>query len=143
MLDELQRLLDAATPGSWYPRATDDRDFQNARYISTVPHGDGMQHDGQQGMDVVNPTGSDCVIAVTLLQVPPLATAEECDENTLLICALRNAAPALIALARAVEAFALARDTYFDCPAECEEAADQLLDDVTESLIESLKEVQA
>lgn len=114
-LAELERLEQAATAGPWYPHATDDEVFMNARYVSTEPGptmrrvklSDGEHvidvgkwtHDGAQGMADGNKdqAQSDKVVAVTLLQAPRLADPDQCDENTELIAALRNAAPRLLA----------------------------------------------
>ena len=99
---ELRRLLDAATPGPWHARATDDWKCQTAFYVSTIP-GSGMQHDGQRGLDIDADIDSDNIIAVTLLQSPPVATAEASDANTELIAAAVNALPALLAMVEAAE----------------------------------------
>jgi len=101
-IEELRRMLDAATPGPWYARATDDWKSQNALYISTIP-GSGMQHDGQRGLDIDADIDSDNIIAVTLLQSPPVATAEASDANTELIAAAVNALPALLAVVEAAQ----------------------------------------
>lgn len=118
-LAELERLEQAATAGPWYPHATDDEVFMNARYVSTepgptvrrvkLPDGEHVidvgkwTHDGAQGMADGNEdqAQSDKVVAVTLLQAPRLADPDQCDENTELIAVLRNAAPRLLADLRA------------------------------------------
>lgn len=72
LLAEIRKRAEAATPGPWYPRATDDDSYMNARYISIEESPKGFMHDGRCGM------GEDCepekVIAVTLLQRPAFAT---------------------------------------------------------------------
>ena len=81
--EELRRLLDAATPGPWDARATDDWKCQTAFYVSTIP-GSGMQHDGQRGRRDV-------------------AYVAASDANTDLIAAAVNALPALLAVVEAAE----------------------------------------
>jgi len=93
--NELRRLLSEATPGPWHARATDDWKCQTAFYVSTLP-GSGMQHDGQRGLDIDADIDSDNIVAVTLLQSPPVATAEASDANTELIAAAVNALPLLL-----------------------------------------------
>lgn len=105
MLDDLERLLDTATPGPF-----------------TSPDGRNIF------------AGRECVATRGLV-----STDDAIDERTratmMALAAVYNAAPALIALARAAEAFALA---YFHGSAQCEEQADQLLDDATDSLAAAL-----
>lgn len=86
-------LCQRATPGPWYPRATDDERFMNAQYVSTDP-GPGWLHDGEQGMSVEE-CEPEKVIAITLLQTPRLASVEDgkWDENTEFIAEAREALP--------------------------------------------------
>jgi hypothetical protein len=81
-LSKIEARLNAATPGPWYAHATDDDMAMNARYVGLEPCK--FRHDERCGM------GADCdapenVIAITLLQHPALALADENDENTLFI----------------------------------------------------------
>ena len=79
--EELRRLLDAATPGPWHARDTDDWKCPIAFYVSTIP-GSGMQHDGQRGRRDV-------------------AYVAASDANTDLIAAAVNALHALLAVVEA------------------------------------------
>jgi len=76
------------TPGLWYCRATDDDHCMNARYVGLSPSPNYLpdhewEHDHRQGLAFGNEEQEDPdkVIAITLLQVPPLAMVEESDEN--------------------------------------------------------------
>jgi len=112
-LNRLQELVNKATPGPWYPRATDDDKFMNALYVCSVPgprrpdepNADlfasgyhGLMFDGGNSMAYGFPdqAQSDSVIAITLLQSPRLADNNECDENTEFIAAARTAVPQLL-----------------------------------------------
>ena len=114
MLDELERLLDAATRGPF-----------------TSPDGRNIF----AGRECVATRGADSLDS---------ATDERTRATMMALAAAYNAAPALIALARAVEWFDLARAAWLDCPAECEAEA-QFLDDATDDLLaalDAMKEVQ-
>ena len=82
---ELRKLAQAAKQGPWFPRATDDASFMNARYVG-LDEGPGFVHDGANGM-ALGEVDSKRVIAITLLQEPRLADCDECDENTEFIAA--------------------------------------------------------
>ena len=91
---EVLRLDVEATPGPWYPQATDDRRCMNASYVSTDPKSGLRDMDPQSAERDCRP-GS--VVAITLLQSPRLANVRDqrWDENTDLIAYYRTAAPAL------------------------------------------------
>lgn len=95
-LEADQNLCDRATPGPWWPRATSDDYYMNARYVSTEPGPGGMnwKHDHLCGMAFSKgePTK---VIAITLLQHPMLAVVADSkyDENMEFIAAARDALP--------------------------------------------------
>ncbi len=100
-LDKLEALAKAATPGPWYPRATDDDHWMNARFVSTKA-GAGWQHDNRRLMSP-DENVSDEVVAITLLQMPALAchASEQWDETTEYIAALSpDVALALVAEVR-------------------------------------------
>lgn len=124
LLTELEAQARAATPGPWYPRATDDEHFMNARFVGThigptrrewkFPDGsthilesaDGFMHDNKQGLaeDSPDQEPTENVIAITLLQLPRLAEAAYCDQNTRFIAAAHpGVVLALIARIRALE----------------------------------------
>ena len=87
-LTEIRKRCEAATPGPWYPKATDDACCMNARYVSLVP-GE-WRHDDENGM--AEPADYANVVAITLLQSPRLACLddEKWDENTLFIAHARS-----------------------------------------------------
>ena len=95
-------IIEAATPGPWYARATDDERSMNARYVSTYGFSDrgclDLEHDNVQGMNPRsgNRTKPYDVVSITLLQSPPLALAYRCDENTVFIAAARTRWPAAL-----------------------------------------------
>ena len=91
---EVLRIDAQATPGPWYPQATDDRLCMNASYVSTDPKSGLRDMDPQSAERDCRP-GS--VVAITLLQSPRLANVRDqrWDENTDLIAYYRTAAPAL------------------------------------------------
>ena len=91
---EVLRIDAQATPGPWYPQATDDRLCMNASYVSTDPKSGLRDMDPQSAERDCRP-GS--VVAITLLQSPRLANVRDqrWDENTDLITYYRSAAPAL------------------------------------------------
>lgn len=103
-LAKLKRLEAAATPGPWYAHATDDRYCMNARYVG-VRKSD-FSHDNLCGLShkSLDQEPPQDVIAITLLQMPNLATNENCDENTEFIASIRNAAPELFARIAELEA---------------------------------------
>lgn len=103
-LDELDKLHEAATPAPWYAHATDDEYFMNARYVGTRPSDN--CHDDGNGLAAGWPDQEppESVIAITLLQQPRLADNNKCDENMLLIAALRNSYPRLAAEIRRLTA---------------------------------------
>lgn len=94
-------IIKAATPGPWYAAATDDRMCMNARYVTTKPCA--FEHDQANSMDVDCVQEPETVIAVTLLQSPPVATADECDENTVFIAEARTYYPAALDRIEALE----------------------------------------
>jgi hypothetical protein len=115
-LAEIRARCEAATPGPWYPRATDDCCAMNARYVglretpSTVEcelypvltkHFEPGEwgHDGRYGLDVnhADHEPPDQVVAITLLQQPDLVGPGACDENTAFIAAARQDIPDLLA----------------------------------------------
>lgn len=98
-LAEIRQRCEAATPGPWYPKATDDACCMNARYVSLVP-GE-WRHDDGRGM--AEPADYASVVAITLLQSPRLACVsdERWDENTLFIAHAREDLPALLEVVEA------------------------------------------
>lgn len=96
-------ICEAATPGPWYPRATDGELWMNARYVG-IDQGPGWEHDNKRGMGRDNE--ADKVIAITLLQAPPFADIrdEKWDENTKFIALARTALPWYIRRCMALEA---------------------------------------
>ena len=100
---EVLRLDAQATPGPWYPQATDDRLCMNASYVSTDPKSGLRDMDPQSAERDCRP-GS--VVAITLLQSPRLANVRDqrWDENTDLIAYYRTAAPALAREVRRLQA---------------------------------------
>lgn len=82
---DLRKLAQAAKQGPWFPRATDDASFMNARYVG-LDEGPGFVHDGANGM-ALGEADATRVIAITLLQEPRLADCDECDENAKFIAA--------------------------------------------------------
>jgi len=108
--DRLCTLYAKTTEGAWYPRATDDEVFMNARYVSTEPGpelygNETMVHDGRRGMDYAH---CDCgkVVCITLLQSPRLADVDDArwDDNTIFIAESHNAFPKLLDAIDALEA---------------------------------------
>jgi hypothetical protein len=109
-LSEIESRCDAATPGPWYARLTDDAFFMNSLYVSTHQ---GSQQDGswsldnKRGLEVggkhQEPPGQ--VIAITLLQQPRLADVvdKKWGENTLFIAHAREDIPKLIAEIRQLQ----------------------------------------
>jgi len=96
--DELKAIKDRcekATPGPWYPVATDDECSMNARYVGTNSRG-WPRHDQQVGM---NGERAEETIAITLLQYPRVADVadERWDENADFIAHAREDIPKLIA----------------------------------------------
>lgn len=75
---EGRELLEATTPAPWWVHYTDDSSHMNSIYISTEPRPSSMGHDGRHGMSPCHPEQADPakVIAITLLQSPPLAAAD-------------------------------------------------------------------
>lgn len=97
-LREIEERAAKASPGPWYPRATDDGMFMNASYVSTKPDPDGLFiHDGDRGM-APGECDDASVVAITLLQSPRLAGVadEKWDENTEFIAHSREDIPWLI-----------------------------------------------
>lgn len=118
-LDDLMLLWSHTTPGRWYPRATDDNMAMNARFVGVRPNPgdepDKMQHDNGMGMAANDPLGgeapvndpaappsdkepSEQVVAITLLQSPRLADADEYDANTEFIAKMHQYLPRLLHL---------------------------------------------
>ncbi len=105
-LDEIRARCERATPGPWYPRATDDASFMNARYVSTeqgpmMTCKDGLVwvHDGLRGM-AEGQCDYKSVVCITLLQEPRLAAhaSDGCDEDAEFIAHARTDISALLAL---------------------------------------------
>ncbi len=99
-LEEIEDICEAATPGPWYPRATDDELCASARYVGLKPamrDALGFLHDGLQGPSEGHDQELD-VVAITLLQNPCLTGVSDCreDENTLLIARARTDVPRLV-----------------------------------------------
>lgn len=107
-LADLEAKAKAATPGAWHIIEADDERFMSAVYVVTTPE------DATPGEKPEN------VIAVTLLQSPPVACIadEKWDENTAFIAAANPATVLrLVAMVRFL-AFSAARSRgLFDDPA--------------------------
>lgn len=93
-LAEIVERANKASEGPWYPHATDDDLFMNARYVSTES-GD-LYHDGARGM-AEGECDDNVVVAITLLQSPRLAGIDDAkwDENTAFIAHAREDVPDL------------------------------------------------
>lgn len=100
MLDRLEKLDKAATPGPWFAHNTDDSWFMNAYAVTT------SKSEPELDCEPAKPDPS--VVAVTLLQQPNVVCHESTQwhEDAVLIAAARNALPALLAVARAAEGLA-------------------------------------
>jgi hypothetical protein len=102
-LDEIKERVGKATKGPWYPRATDDNMYMNARYVG-LNKGPGWKHDDKCGLAVcIDQEPADKVIAITLLQSPDLVDQDECDENTVFIAHSREDIPYLLERLEAAE----------------------------------------
>ncbi|NPV52184.1 MAG: hypothetical protein HPY71_01520 [Firmicutes bacterium] len=111
----------ATTKEKWYMKATDDKDFMCAIYITTIP-GE-YEHDQRRGMaagedEQVDPGK---VIAITLLQSPPLAISEDdkWEENARFIVEAHNGGWEE-AVNRALAAEALAQELEVAIRKQCE-----------------------
>lgn len=108
---EIEKRCSAATPGPWYPRATDDEVFSNALYVGLRPGEpdiDSLHHDNRPGLFPGHKRQEppENVVAITLLQHPLLAEVGDglWDENTLFIAHARDDVPRLIAEIRRLKA---------------------------------------
>jgi len=94
----------ATTPGTWYAHLTDDAHYMNATYVSTVPGPvtQGFVVDNNNGMAEGSPNQAEHerVVAITLLQEPRLADADQSDPNTLFIAHVHQHIPRLLDLTR-------------------------------------------
>ncbi|MDQ0248103.1 hypothetical protein J2W22_000150 [Sphingomonas kyeonggiensis] len=95
-LDRLAEMHAHATPGPWYVRFLDDDHSMTAIGIAAQP--DTGAH---EDMATFGGAGPD-LIAATLIQAPPYVVSHDklWQENADLICAMQNALPDLIRLAR-------------------------------------------
>ena len=103
-IDDDRRILEAATEGRWYPAATDDQCYMNARYVTTTPNS--LAHDNARGMDAASGDEEpESVVCITLLQSPALAlhAAGRWDEDAVFIANAHNRDHLYHALARAVQ----------------------------------------
>ncbi len=92
-----RELKNSTTPGLWYCRGTDDDDLTCAQYVGLNPSPNcktayEWEHDQRQGLACGSEEQEDAekVIAITLLQSPPLARVKEFDENTEFIAFSHN-----------------------------------------------------
>lgn len=123
-LDAIKKRLQGLPEGPWYARGTDDQAYMNARFVSTEPgpRGPSLHHDGDNNMDFRNAViDHEKVLAITLLQSPPLATNDAFDELTIFFAAARADIPALIA---EVERLNQVVRTYYDALVERETELD-------------------
>lgn len=95
-LEALAELHARATPGPWHVRFLDDDHCMSAIGISAEPdtgENEEMATFGGPGPEL---------LAATLIQAPPYVVSSDrlWDENAALICAMRNALPELMRLAR-------------------------------------------
>jgi hypothetical protein len=102
MFSKLAKLEQQVPKGPWYPRATNDDMWMNARFVSTKPGiydtDERWLNDSKQGLSVMsdeqeNPRD---VIAITLLQHPFLVINKDCDEITEFIAEARNVLPDML-----------------------------------------------
>lgn len=92
---ELLAQAQAATPGPWYVRRTDDSSFMAAFYVT--------HHKGDDSLDVPAWGHPTSVVAITLLQDPSRAVSPQHRENAAFIVAAREGVPRLCdALERAL-----------------------------------------
>lgn len=110
-LDRIEARCEAATPGPWYARSTDDQVFMNALFVGTRPGEmgvDGLYHDDGRGLAAGGKEQAppEQIIAITLLQSPHLADVKDelWDENTLFIAYARSDIPRLIGEVRRLRA---------------------------------------
>ncbi len=95
LVRELRRLADAATPGPWHVRRTDDPSLMTAYYLTTEK-GAGL-------LDVEKWDHPTTVVAIALLQDPNLALSSQSGENAEFIARSRVLVPRLCdALERAI-----------------------------------------
>ena len=103
-LADVEREWAATTPGTWYAHASDDQLFSTARYVSTQPprRGQELVHDNRRALFAGSADQADPeqVVAITLLQNPELAAADECDPNTLFMAHVHQHLPRLLAVIR-------------------------------------------
>jgi hypothetical protein len=103
-LADVEREWTATTPGTWYAHASDDELFSTARYVSTQPPRRGQEfvHDNRRALFAGSKDQADPerVVAITLLQNPSLAEADQCDPNTLFIAHMHQHLPRLLAVIR-------------------------------------------
>lgn len=98
VLDEIEALCDAATPGPWYPRRLDDDHAMSLVAVSTVPD----TGRGERWPDFAESE----IVAATLVQEPRYVDVadEKWDENAAFIAMAREAVPALLAEVRRLTA---------------------------------------
>lgn len=116
-LREIEQRANAATPGPWHPRHTDDEAFMNAYYVGLDPAPEGRpypMHDTRCGLSAgdEDQEPSNRVVAITLLQAPRLVdvgdgeTLDGClwEENADFIAHSRADVPDLVAEVRRLQA---------------------------------------
>lgn len=106
--------------GPWYPRITNDEKHMSSCFVSTEPgpKGPHMHHDHQNNLDYMSNFDKDNILAITLLQTPPLATNNAFDELTIFFAAARTDIPALI---QEIERLNGVIRTYYDQLSERDE----------------------
>jgi hypothetical protein len=106
-LADVEREWAATTPGRWHAHASDDELFSTARYVSTQPPRREQEfvHDNRRALFAGSQDQADPeqVVAITLLQNPALAEADQCDPNTLFIAHVHQQLPRLLAVIRRLD----------------------------------------
>ena len=89
LIERAKTLSGKATPGPWYAHATDDDMGMNGRYVGTKECE--FKHDNEYGLSTNYPNND--IVAITLLQSPPMALDVYADDNTKFIAESREMLP--------------------------------------------------
>jgi hypothetical protein len=99
----IEARCEAASPGPWYPRATDDGHRMAGFYVGLKPgpshiSGEELVHDNRHGLDINSGDFDFDIIAITFLQFPRMVDPEGIveDRNTIFIAHAREDVPRLI-----------------------------------------------
>src|SRR6476619_382117 len=96
----IESRCNAASPGPWYPRASDDGHSMTGFYVGLRPgpvHSSAeLVHDNRHGLDINSHDFDPDIIAITLLQCPRMVDQEYEDHNTIFIAHAREDVPRLI-----------------------------------------------